>query len=431
MIRKYFLYKNYINKIFKNKVRFYLTLTGLVIPSFLICISMIFSSNLINEEFIRILPYKTQNIIILETGKINYDIYERLNKITDISTKLELRSGLARFVKTKDFKNTELNIAVSEICINKNSIGYTPESGNQTDRYEAFMLYGNSFTIKQLDEGENVVIIDTSLARLLFGRENVVGEMLIFPIMKENPENLDIVLDHYKYYRIVGVLNSSSISKKQFELINDHNMHNDTYSFNIYTPMTCPIGNDFDDYNVSIVATSKSSYKPIFSEIRDILFKHNYLSEYKITDFDILLQHIKFKNDVNQKIIMLAVVFIFFISGLFIMNIMFFSVKERTSEIGIRKTIGAYKEDIIEQFVFEGLLYGIIGGGIGSGLSVILSQLFLAVWGNKYFTVNVLIIKKEFIITALACSCLIGITASVIPAFYAASKNPIDSIRKE
>ncbi|HRE06775.1 MAG TPA: ABC transporter permease [Opitutaceae bacterium] len=112
-------------------------------------------------------------------------------------------------------------------------------------------------------------------------------------------------------------------------------------------------------------------------------------------------------------------------SGVGVMNIMLVSVTERTKEIGIRKSIGAKKKNILIQFLIEavtlslagglaGVLFGIVGG---NGVALMLNSALVFPWGWALAGVVV-------------CSG-IGITFGLYPAWKAANLDPIEALRYE
>jgi putative ABC transport system permease protein len=112
-------------------------------------------------------------------------------------------------------------------------------------------------------------------------------------------------------------------------------------------------------------------------------------------------------------------------AGVGIMNIMLVSVAERTREIGLRKSIGARRRDILLQFLLEALALSIIGGAFG----------ILAGWalGNVVAAqMNVpMIIPWFWISMAVAVCSLIGVTFGFFPALRAANLKPVDALRYE
>lgn len=112
------------------------------------------------------------------------------------------------------------------------------------------------------------------------------------------------------------------------------------------------------------------------------------------------------------------------VGGIGIMNIMLVSVAERTREIGIRKALGATNSDISSQFIIESLAIS-IGGGIGGYLLGYL----LAFVISTFLTFDP-VLNWEIATVALGVSIVTGVFFGLYPAFRAARKDPIDSLRE-
>ncbi len=113
------------------------------------------------------------------------------------------------------------------------------------------------------------------------------------------------------------------------------------------------------------------------------------------------------------------------VGGIGIMNIMLVSVTERTREIGVRKALGATKQNIMMQFLIEALalcmMGGVIGIAAGSGGAVALSR--LANWNT--------FVSPEAIIIAVVFSGAVGIFFGIWPARRASMLDPIEALRYE
>ena len=115
------------------------------------------------------------------------------------------------------------------------------------------------------------------------------------------------------------------------------------------------------------------------------------------------------------------------VAGIGIMNIMLVSVVERTREIGLRKSIGATRADILTQFLFEAILLSLIGGGIGMilGLGTV-----LAAYGALVALVGPAPIPYLLIVSvAVGFSTLIGTVFGTYPAVRASRLDPIVALR--
>ncbi len=113
------------------------------------------------------------------------------------------------------------------------------------------------------------------------------------------------------------------------------------------------------------------------------------------------------------------------VGGIGIMNIMLVSVTERTSEIGIRKAVGARQVDILMQFLIEALCLSLVGAGLGVGLGIFFAGL-LSGYG-QWQTV----VQAQSVLLAVAFGLGVGLIFGLYPAFRAARLDPIQALRSE
>ena len=104
------------------------------------------------------------------------------------------------------------------------------------------------------------------------------------------------------------------------------------------------------------------------------------------------------------------------------MNIMLVSVTERTSEIGLKKAIGARKKSILIQFLTEAAVLTSIGGILGVVSGIVLSQIVSRVSETPTA------ISIPAIVAAVLFSMGIGIVFGLLPSIKAANLNPIDAL---
>jgi len=112
------------------------------------------------------------------------------------------------------------------------------------------------------------------------------------------------------------------------------------------------------------------------------------------------------------------------VGGIVIMNIMLVSVTERTKEIGIRKSLGARKMDILKQFLLESVTLAAIGGAVGVFIAWIVGKVVTAVFFQTYLS----ILAISF---AIGVSGAVGILSGIFPAWKAARLDPIEALRAE
>ena len=124
----------------------------------------------------------------------------------------------------------------------------------------------------------------------------------------------------------------------------------------------------------------------------------------------------------NQQIAVVAALSLV-LGGIGIVAVMLISIRERTSEIGLRRALGAKRRDIRRQFLIESALLAAVGGagGVVIGTSAAVAAAALGPWE--------LVLSWPVTLMALACSAALGIAAGVVPAMRAASLEPIRALR--
>jgi putative ABC transport system permease protein len=113
------------------------------------------------------------------------------------------------------------------------------------------------------------------------------------------------------------------------------------------------------------------------------------------------------------------------VGGIVIMNIMLVSVTERTREIGIRKALGARRDDVLWQFLIEALVLALIGGALGVLSGVVMAEIVTALIGMPSS------IKLWAVAAGLLVAASVGVFFGVYPARKAARLDPIVALRFE
>jgi len=266
---------------------------------------------------------------------------------------------------------------------------------------------GRYFTPLESASGAPVVIIGSEVATKLFGNRNPVGEQI--KIMGRR-------------VKIIGVFLKEGSS-----------MMGQSHDTQVLMPVNYVrklININSAASNPSIIIRAKEGVDPLAlkEEVRLILRSVHRLKP--AADDDFAINEISTLNNVFDSFFSVLGKAGWFIGGLALLvggfgiaNIMFVSVHERTTQIGIQKALGAKNYFILLQFLFESIFLSLFGGLFG------LLFVFLGVLAIRYGFDFDASLNLNNIIMAISVSLIIGLLAGLIPAIMASRLNPVEAIR--
>jgi putative ABC transport system permease protein len=185
---------------------------------------------------------------------------------------------------------------------------------------------------------------------------------------------------------------------------------------------------DDDGLNqIYVSAQSMEIVTQVSAEIHQLLLnRHRNHAFFKVDNLTEILKAAD-KISTGLTVVLLVIAAISLIaSGISIMNVMLITVTERTREIGIKKSIGAYRRVLLTEFLVEALILSSGGGFVGVFLGV------AAPYSVRFFTTAIKIeIPPIAIILGFGVTLLVGLTFGMIPALRAARMNPVEALRYE
>lgn len=201
----------------------------------------------------------------------------------------------------------------------------------------------------------------------------------------------------------------------------------------IFIPVTTAMRRMFGvDYirNISVQSKSMALMNQANNEIAEVLRKRHRIRDGEEDDFRIFNQaDIMEMAEQTSQIFTLLLAGIASVSllvgGIGIMNIMLVSVTERTREIGIRKAMGARRQDILLQFLIESLVLSLMGGSIGVLFGLGGSALVGVLTG---WSISV---SLQSVLLSFSFAAIVGIFFGLYPARQASFLSPIDALRYE
>lgn len=186
-----------------------------------------------------------------------------------------------------------------------------------------------------------------------------------------------------------------------------------------------PTTTDHNQFDQIIVQVSNAETLQKTANIisRNLERNHNKIIDFEIQIPELLLEQQQKSKDIFNVVLGVIASISLLIGGIGIMNIMLASVMERVKEIGLRAALGATRNDLILQFLFESVLISFGGGIIGIVIGVSIAKVISVATGIKT------IITLGSILVSFFVAVFTGLIFGITPAKRAADQNPIESLR--
>ena len=276
---------------------------------------------------------------------------------------------------------------------------------------------GRLFLERDFDNYSKVVILDQTASDSLFKGIDPLGKTIEI---------------YKKPFTVVGIVYEPSSYEPNIETIEDYALLNETDSNGkVFVPKTSwPILFKYDEpENVVVKASNTDAMTRAGQRTAKILNAtitvENPTVTYQAEDLlGDLRNKQKMQNATNIQLMWIAGISLL-VGGIGVMNIMLVSVTERTSEIGLKKAIGARKSSILWQFLTEASVLTSIGGVLGVVAGVVMARIINIVTGIPVG------INWVAAIIAVIFSMGIGIIFGLIPSVQASNLDPIEALRRE
>ena len=277
---------------------------------------------------------------------------------------------------------------------------------------------GREFVDSDYKDFHKVAIIDQDAASTLFQEESALGKTIE---ISGEP------------FVIIGVAQPKSEFEPVINSIEEYYtyMGDDTSTGKVYIPYeSWPIIYQYDEpQNVSVRAAEVKAMTTVGKPCAEILNSYLRTSSSDIkyrakNTLENVEKQQQINESTNQQLIWIASISLL-VGGIGVMNIMLVSVTERTSEIGLKKAIGARKSVILTQFLTEAAVLTSMGGIIGVIAGIAMAQ---AISRMAQVPVGISI---PAIIGSVIFSTVIGVIFGFVPSIKASNLNPIDALRHE
>lgn len=269
--------------------------------------------------------------------------------------------------------------------------------------------FGRYFSVSETNSGKPVCLLGDAVAMGLFGPVNPIGRTITIEGRK---------------LEVIGML------KREGESVLGNSVDKQVIVPVNFIKSIVDLEGGGANPMIMVKAVEGISNEGLKNELTGIMrsvrkLKPSAEDDFALNETSMLSQGFESLFAVISKVGWFISIFSLFVGGFSIANIMFVSVKERTSQIGIQKAVGAKSAFILMQFLFEAIFLSLFGGVVGLIVVYLLSLL-----ADVFVDMDIYLSWKNVLLGA-GMSTAIGLLAGIIPASSAAKLTPVDAMRKK
>ena len=398
-----------IDAIRQNKLRSILTLLGISIGVFSVIGVMTAIRTLESSVQSGLNVFAANTFVIqkypsIQIGRRDKKIRNRKNIDYDQYKKLKERAKLPVLVSVSEGSSIR-NVKYKDISV-KNYVSLLGGDEGSIRMYKTFISDGRNIAPDDVRYARNVCVLGMDVVDRLFPFEN--------PLSKK------IQIEGLNYY-VIGV------AERQGEAFGQSQ---DNYIAIPVTNYLQKFSNKWTTLSINVEAASEKDYDKTREEVIGIMrtirkVKAGEDNDFELETNDEMIETFSgFTSGIKLFALSVSIIALV-VAGIGIMNIMLVSVTERIKEIGIRKAIGATKQDILTQFLMEAVFLSEFGGIVGIIMGISAGNLV-----SFIFKIPA-VIPIDWAMIGLAVCSLIGIGFGIYPAWKAAQLDPIESLRFE
>jgi len=387
------------------KVRSALAILGITFGTFALILMISISNSLtqkINQEATKL----GENIILVKAGEVR--IFRGQERALTTANTLKLEEAYIIKNRIEHIKNLAPAYTLNYPLRYKDKIIRTTIIGTTTE-YPVIrnikVKEGRFFNLEEMQRGEKVIVIGSKIAEKFFKNENPIGKtILIFRVP----------------VKVIGVMEEkgADITGNDQDIL-------------IYTPIKTAMRRlaNVDYINtIYIQADSKESINIVKNQIKLLLRKLHHINPSDKDDFTVISMEdvIKMQTQALEIFKLLGLISAgvsFLIGAIGILSIMILIVNQRKQEIGIRRAVGATRNNILTQFILESGIIAVIGGVFGAFLGVLITSIVFLLFKLPF------IIVVDVIIFATISSVILGFIAGIYPAVKASKITPLEALR--
>ncbi|MGM0770766.1 MAG: ABC transporter permease [Halobacteriota archaeon] len=392
-----------VGSISSYKLRSALTTLGIIIGVAAVVANVSLGASF-NQFFVDELGSQGSNFIVIYSEDINLFFDNQLDVIRN-TPKVEGVSPIRQQLAGVTYIST-----VRQVDIQGTSADYEKIGNLQLE-------VGNYFS----DQDRYAAVLGSDVAYEKFGQKLSYRNSIDIEFIQRDGTPVS------QSFRIIGIIDSP-----ESEFIQS-GAESDVRIFIPIDTMNEMLG--IEDYGgFSITVEDAESVRPVSEEIDKKIARSLGVSERELDNEDVkpysifnqadILDQLDELSDALTSLFTSVALISLLVGSIGIMNIMLVTVTERTKEIGLLKSLGYTRSNILYLFIIESIILGLIGGILGTVLGFVGSYAAVSFLGLPY------IFPTYLLFLGVGIAVVVGLIAGIYPANKASKLNPVDSLRK-